>query len=149
MNGIQSDVLLSSTGSPQGCVLSPLLFVLYTNDCQSSYPGRHVVKFADDSVIISLLSQKDCGHGPVLSDFVEWCETAFLNINVNKTKEMYINFGRSPVSLPPALINSQAVDQVENYKYLGTVIDNKLRFESQVDAVCKKAHQRMYFYRKL
>ena len=101
------------------------------------------------AAIVSLLSQKDCGHGPVLSDFVEWCETAFLNINVNKTKEMYINFVRSPVSLPPALINSQAVDQVENYKYLGMVIDNKLRFESQVDAVCKKAHQLMYFYRKL
>ena len=31
----------------------------------------------------------------------------------------------------------------------GHIYYNKLRFESQVDAVCKKAHQRMYFLRKL
>lgn len=30
-----SDVLFSSADSPQGCVLSPLLFVLYTNERHS------------------------------------------------------------------------------------------------------------------
>lgn len=42
-----------------------------------------------------------------------------------------------------------SVDQVENYKYLETVIDNNLHFESQVDAVCKKADQHMFFYHEL
>ncbi len=54
INGILSDVLFSSTGHPERCVLSPLLFVLYTNECQSQHPGRHIIKFADDSVIMSL-----------------------------------------------------------------------------------------------
>ncbi len=30
VNGILSDLLCLSTGSPQGCVLSPLLYILYT-----------------------------------------------------------------------------------------------------------------------
>ena len=96
---------------------------------------------------MSLLSSDDPEHGPVVSDFMHWCESSFLNINVAKTKEMLIDLTPSPIS--PVLMNDQSVEVVQQYKYLETVIDNKLSFEPHDDAVCKKAHQRMYFYRKL
>ena len=38
VNNTFSDLLHTSTGSPQGCVLSPLLFILYTDDCRSTQP---------------------------------------------------------------------------------------------------------------
>lgn len=47
-NGSLPNILFSSTRSPQGCVLSPLLFVLFTNECQSQHPGGHIIKFADE-----------------------------------------------------------------------------------------------------
>ena len=50
VNGSFSDVLSVSTGSPQGCVLSPLLYILYTNLCQSLHENRVFIKFADDAV---------------------------------------------------------------------------------------------------
>ena len=49
----------------------------------------------------------------------------------------------------PVDINGLAVEIVKNDKYFGTVIDKRLTFEHQIDQVCKKAHQRMYLYRKL
>lgn len=49
-----SSKLSSSTGSPQGCVFSPLLFVLYTNEYQSNHEPRFIPYYAEDSVILSL-----------------------------------------------------------------------------------------------
>ncbi len=48
-----------STGAPQGCVLSPLLFSLYTNDCTSKYPSVKLLKFADDTTLIGLIQDGD------------------------------------------------------------------------------------------
>lgn len=65
MEGVSSNVLLTSAGSPQGSVLSPLLFILYTSEHQSQNEGGRIVKFVDDSVIVSLVNEQDTDHSPV------------------------------------------------------------------------------------
>ncbi len=69
VNRTFSDTLITSTDSPQGCVLSPLLYILYTNDCLSRHRDGFILKFADDTVIVSLLTGDENSHGPVVNDF--------------------------------------------------------------------------------
>ncbi len=62
--------------------------MLYTNECQTQLERRRIIKFADDSVIVSRLNSVDIDRGPVLSDFIDWCKLSFLDINAFKTKDM-------------------------------------------------------------
>ena len=47
------------------------------------------------------------------------------------------------------VIKGNEVETVESYKYLGTIIDCQLDWSANVDAVYKKANQRLFFLRNL
>lgn len=55
-----------------------------------------------------------------------WCDKAFLQLNVAKTKDMVIDFRSKPPAVQLTIIKGQVVEGVETYKYLGTIIDKKL-----------------------
>lgn len=149
MNGCLSEEMSSSTGSPQGCVLSPLLYILYMEDWCSQHINRHILNFADDSAIVSLLHSDETDHDPVMNDFVFWCENAFLQLHVSKTKDRLINFRSKPCALRNTTIKGQVVEVVETYRYLGSLIANKLNFTSNTDNTFQKGQQRLFCLRKL
>ena len=92
-NSVLSDKAVSSTGAPQGTVSSSLLFTLYTNDCVSSQPDQYLVKFSDDTVILSLLTSESTisSHTNGVDRFVGWCDGHNLQINTKKTKEILVD----------------------------------------------------------
>ncbi|KAI4893514.1 hypothetical protein NFI96_020874, partial [Prochilodus magdalenae] len=47
-----SDTVISSTGAPQGTVLSPVLFTVYTSDFKYNSELCHMQKFSDDTAIV-------------------------------------------------------------------------------------------------
>ena len=108
------------------CVLSPLLFILYTSDCRSEHPDCQLFKYAADTALVAKCANDDSPYRAETSRFVEWCRDNFLELNVGKTKEMITDFRISEVQHQPYLINNEPVETVHNYKCLGTVMSSEL-----------------------
>ncbi|KAF0043670.1 hypothetical protein F2P81_005007 [Scophthalmus maximus] len=54
-----SETTIMNTGVPKGCVLSPLLFLLMTHDCCAKHNSNHIIKFADDTTVVGLISHDE------------------------------------------------------------------------------------------
>ena len=147
--GAISDTILTNTGAPQGCVLLPILFTLYTSDCRCRSAATQLFKYADDTALVSQCVNDDTEYRKEVEYFVSWCMNNYLELNVKKTKEMIVDFRKSPCDHVPLLINNETVDTVHEYKYLGTTIDDKFTFNQHVECLYKKANSRMYFVRQL
>ena len=142
-----------SNGCPQGCVSSPLLYIIYTNDCQAKQPNCIIVKYADDTAILGLMNVFDDTLDKYFNEiekFMEWCQNNKLELNVSKTKEQIFDFARqNRITHCNSTINDQKVDIVSTFKYLGIKIDNCLTYKSHVEYVSKKVGQRLHVLRKL
>lgn len=66
----------------------------------------HLLKFADDTVLLSLLSGSLQHHAPALHEFVEWCDKSCLELDVNKNKEMVVTSSTKKSELAVADCNT-------------------------------------------
>ena len=142
--------VLTNTGAPQGCVLSPLLFTIYTNDCRSEYQNCTILKYADDTVIVGNICDNDESmYIDQVEKFASWCNSNYLNLNVKKTKEMILDFRKDKNVYSPIVIGNETVQLVHNYKYLGVVIDDDLTFADNVHHLYVKGLKRLHHMRML
>ena len=70
-----------------------------------------------------------------------WCQENNLTLDVNKTKEMIVNFRKQQREHPPIHIDGTVVEMVVSFKYLGVHITDKLNWSTHTDSVVKKAQQ--------
>ena len=140
-----------SNGCPQGCVSSPLLYIIYTNDCTSGKSNCHIIKYADDTAIIGLMSdgESENAYHQQIDNFRSWCVDNRLELNVSKTKEQFFDFRQHKTDMKTAQIENKDVESVNSFKYLGIIIDQDLRFTTHAISLHKKCTQRLYILRKL
>ena len=106
-----SSLLILNTGAPQGCVLSPRLYSLFTNDCVAMHASNSIIKFADDTSAVGLITNNETAYREEVRALGVWCQENNLTLNVNKTKEMIVDFRKQQREHPPIRIDGTVVEK--------------------------------------
>ncbi len=109
-----------------------------------------IVKFADDTTVIGLITDNDeTAYREEVSTLTKWCQENHLSLSIDKTKEQVVDFRRQSREHTSITIDKTHVERVNSFKFLGVHITKDLTWSAHTDAVLKKAHQRIFFQRRL
>ncbi|KAL5271663.1 hypothetical protein ACHWQZ_G000006, partial [Mnemiopsis leidyi] len=140
VNQKSSGECLLEIGVPQGSILGPLLFILYTKDLESIVTkfGFTIHLYADDTQIYFAFDvHSDSPDMQAIdlccSEVKKWMATNFLKLNEDKTEFIEIGPYVSPItSLRIAGTELKPVDKAKN---LGFLFDHQMNLDAQINAV--------------
>ena len=140
-NNTSSDMKQITCGVPQGSILGPLLFLLYINDIASVSSALFSILFADDTTLFcraKSLHELSTVINNELSNVMIWLNANRLSLNIDKTNFMIFRPKGKNEICPSININGSIIKEVDNAKFLGIIIDNKLNWLEHIKCISRK-----------
>ena len=151
INGTRSSYRNLSFGVPQGPVLGPILFTLYTTPL-GAIARKYQLNFhiyADDTQLYMALKPNNAESLPLIistiqnfvTDIKSWMMANMLQLNMDKTEVlMLMNKSlRNPITMNKIKIDSINISTASSVRNLGAIFNSALSSEAFVKSICKSA----------
>jgi hypothetical protein len=145
INSIMSEKFFIRAGVPQGSVLGPILYNIFTFDIPK-FNNTFLSMFADDTAIYTahkypanIVIRLQLALDAVAKYFLKWK----ISINVEKTVAIYFTRRRNERYFPSHEIqlNNKGIPWCQSIKYLGIIFDTKMIFNKQIGATVDKINK--------
>ena len=133
-----------SLGVPQGSVLGPLFFNTHLNDLLLSIQDADICNYADDTTIYACDKNLDSVIARLENDsstIIQWFADNFMKLNTDKCH--LIMFSRNSNQQVTVNVGNSVIENAEEEKLLGIVIDKQLNFETYITKLCQKAGNKL------
>jgi len=140
-------------GTPQGSVISPVLFLIMINDFPTTMPDTNTSLFADDSSIWR--SGRNLQHiikklVPDINKIEIWCDNWGFRLNEKKTVAMVFSKNTSHLQQKvPIKINGKLIETVKSVKFLGLTFDQRLTWEKHIGNIVESCKCKINMLRSL
>ncbi|CAB0042470.1 unnamed protein product [Trichogramma brassicae] len=125
-------------GVPQGSVLGPTLYLLFTADFPAAQ-NVFIATFADDTAVLTSSSCHNEASSSLqthLDKVSEWCDN--WRLKTNETKSNHITFTLRKSTCPTIYFKGASIPQVDQVKYLGMHLDRRLTWRPHIWAKRKQ-----------
>ena len=140
LNGVKSDLLPVSMGIPQGSVLGPTLFTLFTNDLSPFVRSGSLYMFADDTTVFCIGNTADeaiVKLNRALQEVYDWCGGNQFTPHPGKTEAMLFCRGNPMGPIAPVFLGDSCIKWVTKARVLGLTVDHKLTWDAHLMDVKK------------
>ncbi|KAK3518491.1 hypothetical protein QTP70_001490 [Hemibagrus guttatus] len=104
------------------------------------HSSNHIIKFADDMTVVGLISKNhESANREEVQRLTAWCKAKNLSLNIDKTKEMVVDFRRAQSGHSLLFINRSSVEIVKSTKFLGVHLAENLTWSLNTSSISKKA----------
>jgi hypothetical protein len=134
------------SGVPQGSVLGPLLYLLYTADIPTT-ADTLIATFADDTAILSSDARPPRASAKLqqhLNALQTWLDQ--WRVKVNNTKSTQITFTTTHTDCPQTTLYNTPIPIRQEVTYLGLRLDRRLTWQAHIKAKRQQLNLRVKRY---
>ena len=136
-------------GVPQGTRLGPAIFLSMINDAAPPHDIK-AFKYVDDMTLVeSRTSSQPSRLQDAVTSLSKWSSDNHMSLNPSKCCIMNVNFSKNPPILHDIFVDDHQLQYVDNVKLLGTLIQNDLKWDSNVNDIVKRANGKLHMLRLL